>query len=123
MANKKSITTQMINRHRAELAPIFQDIPQGPQRIVVDRMLDQCAFLLAQADECQRQLQDHGSIELFKNGAQEMLRENPASKIHNNVSKQILSYLEKMYKMIPAGSGQKNELEAFMDRKKQRAVK
>lgn len=119
---KMKITTAEINKHRKALEPMFIGLSDS-EMIIVNRMLDRVAFMLAQADELEKSIQKTGSIELFKNGAQEMIREHPSSKIHSTVSKNLLSYLVKLRDMVPEGAGEKDELNEFMERKKARAMK
>ena len=90
----------------------------GDLRTIVDKLLDKTAFLLAQSDELEERLKAEGSMEFYKNGAQEMWREHPASKIHTNVSKNLLMHLMKMKELIPTDTPEKDELDKLMEKKK-----
>ena len=114
--SKLKISSQSINKYKQQLEDIFDGV-EGKQRKVLDIQIDRVAFMMAQCDNLEEQLQKDGSIELFKNGAQEMLREHPASKAYTSTTKSLLSYLEKMKPLIPNDNTKKSKIDDFMNKR------
>ena len=73
--------------------------------------------MLAQCDELEKLMKEHGTIELFKNGKQQMFREHPAAKAYTSTTKSLLSYLEKMKPMIPVEEGKKSKMDEFLQKR------
>ncbi len=72
--------------------------------------------MMAQCDHLEKMIQEEGSIELFVNGTQEMLREHPASKAYTSTTKSLLSYLEKMKPLIPE-ENKKSKMDEFLSKR------
>jgi hypothetical protein len=81
------------------------------------RIIERTAFLLAQADEVETELKENGSIELFIQGAQQLLREHPASKIHNNLIKSLNANYKMLIDISDGGVTECDPLKAFLNKK------
>lgn len=107
-----------IKKELNKLGKIFEDIDKD-RKPFADRLIQQCAFMLTTLNELQETLNEQGSIELFVNGKQEMLREHPAAKTYNAMVKNYNSTIKQLLDMLPEGNKtEKDELLEFLGRDK-----
>ena len=64
-------------RISTEMKDILQNIPEDKKAIAA-RIADELVFMQKTLLQLRKHIDEHGTIELFKNGSQEMLRESPA---------------------------------------------
>lgn len=113
---KKLDKEKNIKKEIGELSKIFKDIDQERKQFA-DRLIQQCAFMLTTLSELQETLNEQGSIELFVNGKQEMLREHPAAKTYNTMIKNYNSTIKQLLDMLPEGNkAEQDELLGFLGR-------
>ena len=111
---KQKISSQSINKYKKELESIFDGVT-GKQKKILDIQIERVAFMMAQCDNLEEIIKVEGSIELFKNGAQEMLREHPAMKIYNIMIKNYISIIKQLIDMTPETKQEKDELLKFLE--------
>ena len=108
---------KMISKEVAELKKIFKDI-DGDKKPFADRLIQQCSFMLTTLAELQETLNNDGSIELFVNGKQEMLREHPAAKTYNTMIKNYNSIIKQLIDLLPEDKNDSDDLLEFLGRGK-----
>ena len=113
---KQKISSQSINKYRKELEDIFEHVT-GKKRAVLNIQIERVSFMMAQCDELEAIIKTEGTIELFVNGSQKMLREHPAAKAYTSTIKSMLSYLEKMKDLIPEKEGKKSKMDDFLSKR------
>lgn len=104
---------KMIKREITELKKIFKEIDED-KKPFADRLIQQCAFMLTTLNELQETLNEQGSIELFVNGKQEMLREHPAAKTYNTMIKNYNSIIKQLLDLLPEDRKESDELLDFL---------
>ena len=78
-------------------------------------MIQQCAFMQVTLQELQETLNEDGSVELYTNGKQNMLKEHPASKTYNTMIKNYNSLIKQLIDMVPETTAEeKDELLDFL---------
>lgn len=102
-----------IKKEVVELTKIFKDMDKD-RRPFADRLIKQAAFMSITLKELQETLNTDGSIELFKNGSQEMLREHPAAKTYNTMIKNYSSAIKQLIDMLPPSDKESDELLDFL---------
>ena len=110
---KKIDKEKMIKKEFAELKKIFKDI-DADKKPFADRLIQQCSFMLATLTELQETLNNDGSVELFINGSQKMLREHPAAKTYNTMIKNYNSTIKQLIDLLPEDKGDTDELLDFL---------
>lgn len=104
---------KMIKKEIDEFEEIFKDISED-RKPFASRLIQQCAFMLTTLNELQETLNEQGSVELFVNGKQEMLREHPAAKIYNTMIKNYNSTVKQLLDMLPDDKQDSDELIEFL---------
>jgi len=95
---------------------ILEDI--DPLKLkLLDSTIKRAAFMCVQLEELENEIKEKGSIELFKNGAQEMFRESPASKLHVSVFKNYMSAIKYLVDGLPTQKTKDVGLEGLMGKR------
>ena len=83
-----------------ELKDILEKIPED-KKTVAGRLADELIFMQATLADIKKQIKEYGTIELFKNGKQEMLRENPALKSYNTTIQRYSALYKQLTDLLP----------------------
>lgn len=110
----RRITNARVRSYKNEILPLFGNITDKRRSILIEKIIDKTAFLLAQSDELELRIKNEGSIEIFENGAQKMLREHPASKSYNQVVKNINTSITTLMKLLPNDEEGETALSQFL---------
>lgn len=89
---KKKITT--------EIREILERIPED-KKAIAGRLADELIFMQATLADLRKQVKEYGTIELFKNGKQEMLRESPALKSYNTTIQRYSQLYKQLTDLLP----------------------
>lgn len=100
-------------RIKTELNEILQKIPEDKQAIA-GRLADELVFMQQALTDLKRQIKEHGTIELYRNGAQECLRENPAVKSYNTMIQRYSGLFKQLCDMLPKDQ-QPEDTDALLD--------
>lgn len=84
-----------------EIREILEKIPEDKKAIAA-RIADEIIFLQGTLADLKKQIKEYGTIELFKNGKQEMLRESPALKAYNISIQRYSALYKQLADMLPA---------------------
>lgn len=105
MARSKSTTTKT----KAEpvkiltaddLEKIVKAVP-ADRRLLASNLASELSFMSGMLDELKTAAKEIGPLELFEQGTQSMLRENPALKSYNTTIKNYAVILQRLTDMLP----------------------
>ena len=115
---------EMINEEYQELKGQLKDV--GHDRIrLADNLIRRAAFLLVLMKELEETIQLNSTVELFKNGSQEMLREHPAFKNYTSSLKSYHDVMKTLIGMLPKeqAATKGSELVNFLNKGNIKAIK
>ena len=72
--------------------------------------MQQASFMYVTLLELQERINEEGSVELFEQGSQKMIREHPAVKSYNSMIKNYNATIKQLNDLLP-----KNEVKAKVD--------
>ena len=67
-----------------KLSKIAKNVPEV-KRGVADSLVKELSFMAGTLEELRANIEEHGAVEWFKNGSQEMWRESPALKSYSTL--------------------------------------
>ena len=109
-AQKKAIKTKEEKR----IKKIFKDYPNEINELVKP-LIDKCAFLYSELVEAEAQIQKFGSVERYKNGANQWGKKKSASvEVHNIMIKNYALIVKQLIDLLPATSTDE-AMEEFKD--------
>ncbi|MCI3922498.1 hypothetical protein MO973_19895 [Paenibacillus sp. TRM 82003] len=111
----KKLKERLIKKEIKELTELFTNI-DNDQRNYINRLINQVAFMSVTLQELQEILNNDGSVELFVNGAQKMLREHPAAKLYNTTIKNYSALIKQLSDLTPT-SDEDDPLSDYLKRK------
>ncbi|WLR53561.1 hypothetical protein LC048_13615 [Mesobacillus subterraneus] len=79
---------------------IFQYL-QEDKKQVAQRLIERVAFMTVTLQILEDTIKSKGPVYLFKQGAQEMIVENPAQKSYNAMINRYTSAYEKLFNLLP----------------------
>ena len=98
--DKKAMKT----REEKRLKKIFKDYSAEVNELAKP-LIDRCAFLYAELKEAEAQIQKFGSVELYKNGANQWGRKKSASvEVHNIMIKNYVVVVKQLIDLLPKES-------------------
>ncbi len=104
--DKEKAIKKEVNR----LKRIFKKIDDDDKKELSERLIKQLAFMSVTLSELQETINTDGSVELFEQGSQRMLREHPAVKSYNSMIKNYNSTIKQLIDLLP-----KSEQKAVSD--------
>ena len=97
----KKYKDKTIKEEIKKLTTIFKDLEKD-KKIYADRLINQASFMYATLKSLQEIINESGTVELFENGAKQMLREHPATKTYNTMIKNYTSIVKQLIELTPA---------------------
>jgi hypothetical protein len=91
---------KLIKKEMQKLNKFFEYIPKEKAEMIKG-LKEQAAFMYATLMELQEIMNDEGSVEVFEQGKQRLLREHPASKVYNAMIKNYSSTIKQLVDMMP----------------------
>lgn len=91
MARKKKV---------AELTEILNKIPED-KKYIGEKLVDELIFMQATLTNLKRQIKQKGEVELFQQGKQSFLRENPALKSYNITVQRYSQLYKQLTELMP----------------------
>ncbi len=105
---------QMKKKEENRLKKIFKDYRPEINNLVKP-LIDRCAFLFVELKESEAQIQKFGSVEVYKNGANQWGRKKSASvEVHNIMIKNYAVVIKQLIDLLPKESSDK-AMEEFKD--------
>lgn len=105
---------KIIKDEKDKLNKIIKNLGKD-EKIYAERLIEQAAFMYATLTELQMIMNREGSIELFEQGAQKLLREHPAAKTYNKMIKNYTSTVKQISEVSPLEKKEKDKLMDFVD--------
>ena len=94
---------------------ILKQIPED-KILIAKGLIKELTFMAVTLDELKEQIEEGGTIELFKQGKQEFLRESPALKSYNTTVQRYSLFYKQLTDLLPkaAREAQENALYEFI---------
>lgn len=83
-----------------ELKEVLQKIPED-KKAIGGRLADELIFMQATLTDLKEQIKENGTVELFKQGKQEFMRESPALRSYNTTLKQYSALYKQLCDLLP----------------------
>jgi hypothetical protein len=107
MENKKDIEiSSKINTEMRKIKPLFKNLSKERKRLV-DRQLEQLAFLQVTLDRLVYEINNSDILENFSQGTQKFKRENPALRSYNATIKSYTALSKQLCELLPNDEKQK----------------
>lgn len=106
----------MTRKKLAELKEIVSRVPEDRQAIA-SRLSEELRFMGDTLEELKKKVKEYGTVELYENGKQKFLRENPAVKSYNTMIQRYATLYKQLTDLLPKGTATAagNDLLEFMN--------
>ena len=111
---------KMISKEIKKLERIFANVEADKVKFV-NGLIENSAFINVTLYELREILLETGTIDNFKNGNQELIREHPAMKNYNSLIKSYSTIMKQLFELLPNsgdGTKEKDEFLAFIKKAK-----
>ncbi len=97
---------------------IFESVTENKKALVTG-LIEQAAFMYVQLTELNEIIEKKGSVENFKQGKQQFIREQPAMKSYNALIKNYNVTIKQLSEFLPPGNSipMDDEFERFKQRR------
>jgi len=94
---------------------ILKQIPED-KKPIAKSLIKELTFMALTLDDLKEQIKEGGTVELFKQGKQEFLRESPALKAYNTTVQRYSTLYKQLTDLLPkaAQDAQENALYEFI---------
>lgn len=89
-----------------KLSKIAKNVPEV-KRGVADSLVKELSFMAGTLEELRANIEEHGAVEWFKNGSQEMWRESPALKSYSTLIQRYGNLYKQLCDLLPKEEAQK----------------
>ena len=103
MEKAKDTETTAQKASRAELSclrKIAKQIPDS-KKSVANSLIKELSFMAGTLEELKENITEHGAVDYFKNGKQEMWRESPALKSYNTTIQRYSLLYKQLCDLLP----------------------
>jgi hypothetical protein len=83
-----------------KLKTIVRKVPKD-RRAIAENLLTEITFMAATLEELRQHVAENGAVDLFKQGAQEFMRESPALKAYNTTIQRYSLLYKQLVDMLP----------------------
>ena len=83
-----------------KLSKIVKNVPEV-KRAVAESLVKELCFMAVTLEELRANVNEHGSVEWFKNGSQEMWRESPALKSYGTLIQRYGTLHKQLCDLLP----------------------
>ena len=90
----------MTKKQITELNRIVNQIP-AEKRTIAKSLVQELTFMSSTLDDLKLQVQKHGTVELYENGKQRFLRENPAVKSYSTLIARYSALYKQLVELMP----------------------
>ena len=95
-------------RVKRQLNKILRQVPEDKKPIATS-LIKELTFMAVTLDELKGQIEESGTIELFKQGKQEFLRESPALKAYNTTVQRYSLLYKQLTDLLPKAAPEAKE--------------
>ncbi|MHC1696443.1 MAG: hypothetical protein AB9835_14490 [Eubacteriales bacterium] len=96
-----------IDENMKQLKKIIKLVPKE-RRPIAEKLAKEIAFMSKTLDDLKTAIEEQGAIDLFKQGAQEFLRENPALKSYTTLIQRYGGLYKQLTDLLPDAQPVKN---------------
>lgn len=106
----------MTKKKVTELKKIVKRVPEDRQAIA-SRLAEELQFMGDTLEDLKKKVDEYGTVELYENGKQKFLRENPAVKSYNTMIQRYSTLYKQLTDLLPKGvaTAVGNDLLDFMN--------
>lgn len=103
MEKAKDTETTAQKASRAELSRLRKIAKQIPdsKKSVANSLIKELSFMAGTLEELKENITEHGAVDYFKNGKQEMWRESPALKSYNTTIQRYSLLYKQLCDLLP----------------------
>lgn len=95
-----SVNRQSIEKNeKRKLAKLVKDLPEG-KKAVADNLIKELCYMSGTLEELKEHIDEHGAVQWFRNGSQEMWRESPALKSYNTTVQKYSSIYKQLCDLV-----------------------
>ena len=104
-----------ILKAKRQFNKILKQVPEDKKPIAMS-LIKELTFMAVTLDDLKEQVQEGGTVELFKQGSQEFLRESPALKAYNTTVQRYSLLYKQLSDLLPktAQDNKENALYEFI---------
>lgn len=102
-------------RLKRQFNKILRQVPED-KKPIAQSLIKELSFMALTLDDLKIQIQEGGTVEMFKQGSQEFLRESPALKAYNTTVQRYGTLYKQLTDLLPreAQEGKENALYEFI---------
>ena len=106
----------MTKKQNAELNRIIKQVPED-KRAIAANLVEEIRFMYDTMGDLKEKIRQYGTVELFEQGKQRFLRENPAVKSYNTTIQRYSTLYKKLTELLPktAQAPMESELLEFIN--------
>lgn len=104
-----------LSRLKRQFNKILKQVPED-KKPIAESLIKELTFMALTLDDLKLQVEEGGTVELFKQGKQEFLRESPALKAYNTTVQRYSLLYKQLTDLLPkaAQETQENALYEFI---------
>lgn len=91
---------KQISKNLRQLKKLVALVPENKQAIA-EKLAGEIAFMAATLEELKKTINEKGATDLFKQGSQQFLRENPAMKSYNTTIQRYSLLYKQLADLLP----------------------
>lgn len=97
---------EIIRKEIKKLDKIFKNIDENKLKIV-NPLIHQCGFMSAELQDLKELIKQNGSVEFYKNGANQFGRKKSAAvEVYNAMIKNFAAILKQLYDLLPKNNAE-----------------
>lgn len=90
----------MTKKQITELNEIIQQVP-ADKRVIAANLVEEIVFMYETMEDMKSKIRQYGTVELFEQGKQKFLRENPAVKSYNTTIQRYSTLYKQLTELLP----------------------
>lgn len=90
----------MTKKQITELNEIIQQVP-ADKRVIAANLVEEIVFMYETMEDLKSKIRQYGTVELFEQGKQKFLRENPAVKSYNTTIQRYSTLYKQLTELLP----------------------
>lgn len=104
-----------ISRLKRQFNKLLKQVPED-KKPIGQSLIKELTFMALTLDDLKIQVEEGGTVEMFKQGSQEFLRESPALKAYNTTVQRYSLLYKQLTELLPkeAQEGKENALYEFI---------
>ncbi len=104
-----------ILKAKRQFNKILKQVPEDTKPIA-EKLIKEILFMYCTLGDLREQIEEHGTVELFKQGKQQFMRENPALKAYNTTVQRYSLLYKQLTSLLPKDTAntQSNALSDFL---------